>query len=111
MMFSYVHVKSDDRTKYIGDDGSGFISRKKKRECFSYGNRSYRTAKDYFNDMRISPIYLGRQRKSTYFVYLKCFPYRNSEGSSQLVSCLYYDLINSDPRLGIIFDKHELLSP
>ena len=52
--------------------------------------------------------YSGRKRSATGFVYLKCSPYIDSEGSSHLRSCLHDAIINADPIIRRDIDKFEL---
>ena len=41
-------------------------------------------------------------------MYLKGSPYRDAEGSSQLISCLHDEIINAAPRIGQRIEKMEL---
>ena len=40
------------------------------------------------------------KKKVAVFVYIKVSPFRDAEGSSQLRSCLYDEIINTAPRIG-----------
>ena len=63
---------------------------------------------DYIKDTRIRRTYSGRKRKATGYVLLTGSPYRDAEGSSQLISCLHDSIINASPRIGEKIDKSEL---
>ena len=55
---------------------------------------------DYIKDTKIRRTYSGRKWMATGYVYMTGSPYRDSEGSSQLRSCLRDAIINSAPRIG-----------
>ena len=63
---------------------------------------------DYIRDTRISRTYSGRKIKATGYVYITGSPYRDTEGSSQLISCLNDAIINAAPIIGGGVDKSEL---
>ena len=65
-----------------------------------YSNRYYVLKNDYVKDTRIRWTYSGRKRRATGFLYLTGLPYCDSEGSSQLVSCIHDSIINAAPRIG-----------
>ena len=63
---------------------------------------------DYIKYTRIRRKYSGIKQKATGYVLLTGSSYRDAEGSSQLKSCLHYDIINSAPRIGGKIDQSEL---
>ena len=51
------YIKEDDRTKFVGDEGSFIRPKKEYKQYFSnyqdpYGNKSYYISGDYLKDMR-----------------------------------------------------------
>ena len=89
----------------MDNDGSGVFPKQKVRKLYNekyqktYSNRYYILKKDYIKDTRMRWKYSGRKQRAAGFVYLKGYPYRGAEGSSQLRSCLNDAIINADPRI------------
>ena len=63
----------------------------------TYANQNYVLERYYIKNTRIRRVYSGRKRKATDFVYLQGSPYRDAEGSSQLISCLHDSIMNAAP--------------
>ena len=57
---------------------------------------------DYIKYTILRQTYSGRKISATGYVYLNGSPYRDAEGSSQLISCLHDEIINVAP---IIWEK------
>ena len=99
-------LKSDDRKKYIDDNGSGIFPKQKVKLFYNaryqeeYSNQNYVLDRDYIKDTRIHWVHSGRKRKATGFVYLKGSPYRDTEWQSQLKLCLHDGIINAAPIIG-----------
>ena len=53
---------------------------------------------DYIKDTRIRRTYSVRKRKSTDYVLKTGSPYRDAEGSPQLISCLHDAIVNAATR-------------
>ena len=76
--------------------------------CTSYSNRYYVIKNDYIKDTRIRRTYSGRKRKATGYVLITGSPYRDAEGSPQLISCFHYAIVNAAPIIGGKIDQSEL---
>ena len=87
-----IYITSDDRKNYIDDDGGGIFPKQKVRKLYNakyqktYSNRYYVMLNDLIKDTRIRQTYSGRKLRATGFMYLKGSPYRDAEGSLQLIS-------------------------
>ena len=92
----------------MDDDGSGISPKQKFRKLYketyqkTYSNWYYVTKNDYIKDTRIRRTYSGRKLRETGYVYLKCSPYPDAEGSSHLRSCIHDAIINAAQRIGEI---------
>ena len=84
-------MKSDERNKYIDDDRSGIFPKQKIRQLYNakyqkkYYKKHYVLDRYYIKDTRKRRVHSGRKQKATGFVYLKGSPYRDDEGSSQII--------------------------
>ena len=73
------YINTDDREKYINDDGSGIFPKQKVGNIYNakyldtYGNRSYIASTPYIKYTRILRVYSGRKQKATGFAYFKRF--------------------------------------
>ena len=100
------YIESSDRKICIDYYGSIIFPKKKVRNIqnekyyVAYATRNFVLEREYIKDTRIRRVYSGRKQKATGFVYLQGSPYRDSEGSSQLISCLNYAIINVAPIIG-----------
>ena len=64
---------------------------------------------DYIKDTKTSRTYSGRKQKATGYVLITGSPYRYSEGSSQLRSCLHDAIFNDSPIIGEILTNHNYI--
>ena len=100
------YISSKNKKIYIDEDGSGFFPKQEVRKNYNskyqltYSNPYYVIKNDYIKDTRIRRTYSGRKRKAKGYVLLTGSPYRDSEGSSQLISCLHDAIVNAAPRIG-----------
>ena len=63
---------------------------------------------DYIKDTRIRRTYSGRKRKATGYILITGSLYRDAQGLSHLISCLYDEIINANMRIGGGINKSEL---
>ena len=109
--FNEKYISSENRTKYIDNDGSGVFPKQQVRNKFNskyqitYSILYYVMKHDYIKDTRIHRTYSGRKRKATGYVLLSGSPYRDAKGYPQLRSCLHDVIINDVPRIGGEMDQ------
>ena len=66
----------------------------------TYPNQYYVLKSNYIKDTIIRQTYSGIKLRVTGYVYLNGSPYRDSEESSQLRSCIHDAMINAAPMIG-----------
>ena len=104
--FYYSYITSDDRKKYIDDDGGVVFPKQKVRNIYNekyqktYSNLYYVLKYDYIKDKRISRTYSGRKQRSIGYVCLKISRYCDAKGSSHLRLYINDTIINAAPRIG-----------
>ena len=80
------YITSDDRKKYINDDGSGVFPKQNFRNPYNtkyqktYSNQYYVLKDDYIKYTRIRRSYSGRKQRATGYFYLNGSPYHDAEG-------------------------------
>ena len=113
LQFYDKYIKTDNRKKYIDNDGIGVPPKQKDIKFYNekyqdtYGNRRHVIYKPKTKDTRMRRVHSGRKRKATGFVHLQGLPYSDSKGSSNIRSCIHDGLINADPIIDFC-DKLEL---
>ena len=109
-----IYISSKNKRKYIDDDGSGFFPKQDVRKKYNskyqltYSNQYYVMKHDYIKYTRIRRKYSGIKRKATGYVLITGSPYRDTEVSPQLRSCLHDAIVNAAPRTGEKMDQSEL---
>ena len=100
------YISTENRLKYMDDDGSGVLPKILVRKWYNaryqknYSNRDYFLKNDYIKDTIMRRTYSGRKRRATCYVLITGSPYRDAEGSPHHRSCLHDAIINSSPILG-----------
>ena len=105
------YITSDNKKKYIDDDGISIFSKQKIKNIYNaryqndYSNKYYVPKSEYIKYTRILQMYSGRKQRETSFAYLKVSPYCDDDGSSQLRYCLHDAIINYVPIIGGKYTK------
>ena len=100
------YISSKNKKIYIDDDESGVFPKQEVRKKYNskyqltYSNQYYVMKNDYIKDTRTRRTYSGRKRKATGYVLITGSTYRDTEGLSQLRSCLNDAIINAAPIIG-----------
>ena len=100
------YITSDNKKKYIDDDGISIFPKQKIKNIYNaryqndYSNKYYVPKSEYIKYTRILRMYSGRKQRETSFAYLKVSPYCDDDGSSQLRSFLCDAINNAAPRIG-----------
>ena len=83
--------------------GVVFFSKQNNKKTYNakyqktYGNRHHVLSAPNMKYARIRREYSGIKLKATGFLYLQGSPYRDSEGISQIISCINDAIINAAP--------------
>ena len=100
------YISSKHQKKYIDDDGGGVFPKQQVRKKYNskyqktYSNHYYVLKNAYIKYTIIHRTYSGRKRKATGYVLITGSPYRDAEGSPQLISCLHGAIVNAAPSIG-----------
>ena len=74
-MFDDKYINTDDRNKYIDDDGSGIFPKQRVRKLYNakyqdtYRNRNYVVSAPHIKDTIIQKVFSGRKKGNRFCLY------------------------------------------